>query len=123
VTITTSTCSEEDKTVPIHTHTTSCINNISVDYDTLNDLWRFDGRQWTWLTGSQRVNATGTWGTLGQPDPANTPSARMGYAVDFDPLGRVLLWGGIGVPGSGSPPCNSPLSHSLNDDCVDDLMT
>ena len=44
----------------------------------LNDLWRYNisSGEWTWMSGSNVGNQTGTYGTLGTPAPANVPGGR-----------------------------------------------
>ena len=42
---------------------------------TLNDLWRFDGTNWTWMKGTNLAGHPGTYGTKGVEAPANTPSS------------------------------------------------
>ena len=44
----------------------------------LNDLWKFDGTNWTWVSGSGVVNQSGTYATKGTADSNNIPGARYG---------------------------------------------
>jgi len=39
----------------------------------LNDLWKYSGGQWTWVNGSNLVNANGTYGTKGTVPRATLP--------------------------------------------------
>jgi len=48
---------------------------------TLNDLWRYDGANWTWMGGTSSPNSLSVYGTQGTPDPANRPGARYGGAT------------------------------------------
>jgi N-acetylneuraminic acid mutarotase len=67
----------------------------------LNDLWRWDGANWTWMSGSNAANEFGLYGTKGVPDPANVPGAR-GWAVSWtDASGNLWLFGGFGYAASG----------------------
>jgi hypothetical protein len=67
----------------------------------LNDLWRFDGTYWTWMSGSDVINQNGYYGTMGSPDAANVPGARD-YSVSWtDNDSSLWLFGGYGYPGSG----------------------
>lgn len=68
----------------------------------LNDLWKFDGTTWTWMTGAKVTEAAGTYGTQNTPDPANAPGARYGAAVWTDPAGILWLFGGYGADSAGS---------------------
>ncbi|HYV94303.1 MAG TPA: kelch repeat-containing protein [Chitinophagales bacterium] len=61
-----------------------------------NDLWRFNPttNNWTWMKGSNLMNMNGVYGTIGVPDPANTPGARMIYTRWKDLSGNFWLYGG-----------------------------
>jgi len=63
-----------------------------------NDLWQFDGAQWTWLAGSTSLTsgtrAPGQWGTRGVGDAANTPSGRTRAIIWVDAHGVLWLYGG-----------------------------
>jgi N-acetylneuraminic acid mutarotase len=68
---------------------------------TLNDLWRYSAGQWTWVSGSSAINASGVYGTEGTAAASNVPGARA-YAVSwFDVSGRLWLFGGIGYDPAG----------------------
>jgi N-acetylneuraminic acid mutarotase len=62
----------------------------------LNDLWRYSpgNGQWTWVSGSNTVNANGVYGTLGLAAPANVPGAREGSVSWIDSAGDLWLFGG-----------------------------
>src|SRR5215472_15970618 len=49
-----------------------------------NDLWKFDGSNWTWMGGPDTPNQNGVYGTQGTPSPANVPGARTGAASCID---------------------------------------
>jgi N-acetylneuraminic acid mutarotase len=66
----------------------------------LNDLWKFDGTQWTWISGSSTVNGAAVYGTKGTPAPANTPGSRCGAAAWTDAGSHLWLFGGTGSVGS-----------------------
>jgi len=61
-----------------------------------NDLWKYNisTNQWTWMKGSNITNQIGVYGTLGVPNPANTPGARMVYTKWKDLNGDFWLFGG-----------------------------
>jgi len=44
----------------------------------LNDLWKFDGTNWTWVSGSDLINQPGVYGHMGVASPSNAPGARYG---------------------------------------------
>ncbi len=60
----------------------------------LNDLWKYDGTNWTWVTGADTRFQAGSYGTRGVADPANTPGARNGCAGFKDSSGCFWLFGG-----------------------------
>ena len=60
----------------------------------LNDLWKYSGGQWTWMSGSNIVNQAGTYGTLGTAAPGNVPGARDGAVGWTDASGNLWLFGG-----------------------------
>jgi len=67
----------------------------------LNDLWRFDGTYWTWMSGSDSRNQLGYYGTMGSPGATNVPGARYGSNSWTDSAGDLWLFGGRGFIGSG----------------------
>ncbi|MBK9966927.1 MAG: hypothetical protein IPP07_19400 [Holophagales bacterium] len=70
--------------------------DYSTAYFSLNDLWRWDGTNWTWVSGSNVPNQTGTYGTKGVPAPTNVPGARHGSVSWADGNGNLWLFGGEG---------------------------
>jgi len=57
---------------------------------------------WVWVKGANDVDQFGVYGTLGVPDPANTPGARYGAALWRGVDGSIWLFGGNGVAASGA---------------------
>lgn len=51
--------------------------------------------QWTWMKGSSSSNATGTYGTQGVPNDANTPPALYSPFTWTDLSGNFWLYGGL----------------------------
>jgi hypothetical protein len=72
----------------------------------LNDLWRYSGGQWTWLSGSNTTTASvspsGVYGTQGVAGPGNTPGARYYASSWTDSSGDFWLFGGDGWDSTGS---------------------
>jgi len=68
----------------------------------LNDLWRFDGTNWTWISGSDVINQAGTYGTKGITNAANLPGARRSSIAWTDSSGNLWLFGGYGRDGGGT---------------------
>jgi len=71
-----------------------------------NDLWEFNTttKEWTWVSGSNTINATGAYGTLGVASASNVPGARgsvsCGAALSWtDSSGNFWLFGGCGPNG------------------------
>jgi hypothetical protein len=70
----------------------------------LNDLWSYSGGQWTWVAGSNTVNTTGSYGTLGTPNGAsNFPGGRQTAMCWLDNSGNFWLFGGYGLDSAGTP--------------------
>jgi hypothetical protein len=62
----------------------------------LNDLWKFDGTNWTWVSGDSTVNKPGGYGTKGIAAGTNKPGARYGSISWTDSTGNLWLFGGHG---------------------------
>jgi N-acetylneuraminic acid mutarotase len=62
----------------------------------LNDLWEFNPTlgTWAWVSGSNSVNDTAVYGSIGVPSPANVPGPRLGAVSWTDSLGNLWLFGG-----------------------------
>ncbi len=71
------------------------------NYGYLNDLWRFDGSEWTWVSGSDTKEATGEYGKQGLAAPENVPGARWGASSWSDVSGNLWLFGGSGLASGG----------------------
>jgi N-acetylneuraminic acid mutarotase len=76
----------------------------------LNDLWKFSPstNQWTWVGGSDTVNAKANYGSLGVAATGNNPGARERAVSWTDSNGNFWLFGGDGYGANGS-------SGSFND--------
>jgi N-acetylneuraminic acid mutarotase len=68
----------------------------------LNDLWKFNAGQWTWVSGANVVNQSGTYGTLGATGVGNVPGARQGAMSWIDADGNFWLFGGLGYDSAGT---------------------
>jgi N-acetylneuraminic acid mutarotase len=64
----------------------------------LNDLWRYDpaANEWTWASGSDISDQSGSYGAKGTADPLNVPGARENAVSWVDSSGRLWLFGGSG---------------------------
>jgi len=67
-----------------------------------NDLWKYSGGEWAWMSGSSTPNQTGTYGTQVTPAPGNVPGARQGSVSWTDSSGSFWLFGGVGYDSTGS---------------------
>jgi N-acetylneuraminic acid mutarotase len=70
--------------------------------DLLNDLWKFDGTNWTWMSGSSFAKQAGIYGTKGTASSANVPGARVGSVSWRDSGGNLWLFGGTGLDSAGA---------------------
>jgi hypothetical protein len=60
----------------------------------LNDLWKFNGNLWTWMSGSDEKGQNGNYGELGIPDHSNEPPCRSAASSWTDINGNLWLFGG-----------------------------
>jgi hypothetical protein len=62
----------------------------------LNDLWKFSptAKTWTWVSGSNKANAVGIYGTQGIASTNNFPGGRSGSVSWIDNSGNLWLFGG-----------------------------
>ncbi len=67
-----------------------------------NDLWKFDGSQWTWVSGSNSVNQTASYGTQGVSVATNVPGACWSPAAWSDASGNFWLFRGFGYDATGN---------------------
>jgi N-acetylneuraminic acid mutarotase len=68
----------------------------------LNDLWKFDGSNWTWVSGSNVGRQSGVYGTQGTASPSNIPGGRLGFVSWSDKKGNLWLFGGGGYDSTGT---------------------
>ncbi|MGH8299087.1 MAG: kelch repeat-containing protein [Steroidobacteraceae bacterium] len=70
----------------------------------LNDLWEYSpaSGMWTWVGGSNTVNAKGAYGTQGAAATTNVPGARAAAAAWTDASGNMWLFGGTGYDSTGT---------------------
>jgi hypothetical protein len=69
-----------------------------------NDLWKFDGGEWTWVAGSNDPTTaqSGVYGVLSTPAATNTPGARNDGTTWTDRSGTFWLFGGMGQDSAGN---------------------
>ncbi|MGP8185401.1 MAG: kelch repeat-containing protein [Terracidiphilus sp.] len=70
----------------------------------LNDLWRYSptSGEWTWMSGSEAIDSSGSFGTQGTASTTNSPSARQGAMGWTDASGNFWLFGGSGQDSTGA---------------------
>jgi len=80
----------------------------TIDY--LNDLWKYNNGNWTWVGGANFHNQNGNYGPLGSALSTNYPGARNYSTGCVDLLGNYWMYGGQGYA-----------SDPNNQYCLDDL--
>ena len=73
-------------------------------FASLNDLWKYQAGQWTWMSGSNLASQSGTYGTQGVAAPGNVPGARSLAVSWIDPAGNLWLFAGNGDNSAGTNP-------------------
>jgi len=68
----------------------------------LSDLWKYSNGEWTWMSGTKLMNQNGVYGTQGTLGPGDIPGARAQVCRWVDANGNLWLFGGFGVPASGT---------------------
>ncbi|MCL4809512.1 MAG: hypothetical protein KJ062_17245, partial [Thermoanaerobaculia bacterium] len=66
-----------------------------------NDLWKWDGTNWTWVSGSGNPYQAGLYGTKGVAAPENAPGARRSSVSWTDASGNLWIFGGYGSAAAG----------------------
>jgi Galactose oxidase, central domain len=74
-----------DSTIP----SSGCSNLL------LNDLWSFDGTNWTWFSGSNIGDSAGTYGAQGTAAAGNVPPARQASVAWIDNNSNFWMFGGF----------------------------
>ena len=85
----------------------------------INDLWKFDGTYWTWVSGNDSVDTPGNYGTKGVSSPNNYPSARATVAGWLGPNDTLWLFGGYEYPSGKFPHQNTAEISSLHSFSLD----
>ncbi len=62
----------------------------------INDLWKFESGEWTWVKGAKTIDASGDYGLLTVTASTNTPGARRSFSYWIDASDNLWLFGGIG---------------------------
>jgi N-acetylneuraminic acid mutarotase len=68
---------------------------------TLNDLWKYSGSKWTWVSGSKSTSHKGAYGAQGVANSTNVPGTRYGSVLWMDTKGNLWLYGGVGYDSKG----------------------
>lgn len=76
----------------------------------LNDLWKYSGGTWTFVSGSSLANQVGVYGTQGTPSASNVPGGRQEAAGWVDANGNFWLFGGEGEDQNNPPTANGILN-------------
>lgn len=67
-----------------------------------NDLWKYSGGEWTWVSGSGLADESGSYGILGTAAAGNVPGARFEGVSWTDASGNLWLFGGVGFDSKGT---------------------
>ncbi len=72
--------------------------NAANNNGSLNDLWEYNPNtsQWTWVGGSNSIDADSVYGERGVPSATNIPGARYGGVSWRDLNGNLWMFGGYG---------------------------
>lgn len=70
--------------------------------NSLNDLWKYSGGQWTWMSGAKIGAQQGKYGSLGVAAASNAPGARDSAVTWTDASGNLWLFGGFGYDSAGT---------------------
>lgn len=72
--------------------------------ESLNDLWRYSGGEWTWMGGPQITTpgTPGSYGTKGVGAATNIPGGRSDAVAWKDDSGNFWLFGGMGEDSVGN---------------------
>ena len=62
----------------------------------LNDLWKYDGVNWIWVSGNYSANNLGNYGVKGVANANNAPGARYLSGSWIDSENNLWLFGGNG---------------------------
>ena len=68
--------------------------------DSANDLWKWDGIDWTWISGSNVRDQPGNYGTKETASSINIPGARDSSVSWIGLDGSFWLFGGYGFDNS-----------------------
>jgi len=63
----------------------------------LNDLWKFSGGQWTWVSGDNLADQNGVYGTQTAAAAGNFPGSRWGAVGWTDASNNLWFYGGWGL--------------------------
>ena len=69
---------------------------------TLNDLWKWDGKQWIWLKGDKSDDGLSHYGIQNVPNKLNTPPPKVNFYYWKDDQDNFWVYGGRKI-GSHSP--------------------
>ena len=64
-------------------------------------MWKYDGNNWTWISGSNISNQQGNYGQQGISSSSNIPSSRYESVSWIDNNNHFWLFGGNGYDSSG----------------------
>jgi len=78
-------------------------NATSANTGLLNDLWKFSGGQWTWVSGANIIDQNGVYGVEGTAAANNVPGGRQAPVSWIDNSDNFWVFGGFNLSPSGQP--------------------
>ena len=66
-------------------------------------MWKYDGNNWAWISGSNIYNQKGNYGQQGISNSSNIPGSRYGSVSWIDNNNNFWLFGGNGYDSNGNP--------------------
>ena len=65
-------------------------------------MWKYDGNNWIWISGSNSIYQQGNYGKQGISSSSNIPNSRYSSISWIDNNNNFWLFGGYGYDSSGS---------------------
>jgi hypothetical protein len=78
-----------------------------------NDLWMYDGENWTWISGISSPNQYSFYGEKGVASPSNVPGSRRGATGWRDNDGNLWMFGGWGYTNASSYGIQNTMNNAI----------
>lgn len=63
----------------------------------LNDLWKYQNGEWTWIGGEKQMYPPIVYGELGVSNITNSPPGRQVASMTIDSNGVIWIYGGVNI--------------------------